>query len=272
MKHKTSLKLYPNQVAGHRNTVYIMEGTDQIYKLATETEHIFYIAAQKVPFLLDIIPKFYGPIIWTDEKPQIILQDVVHGYNKPCMIDIKLGKLLYDALHASPEKQQRMELLSSTTTTGTLGFRISGMQHYTKDGICITQSDKLYWRGLNAVDVPQIFHLFFEGFVALNLVIAELERIQEVIQNTCRLIGASLLICHEAVKTSVRWNVKLIDFAHSTVVQDAQEPGVMDGITTLINILKTKCGYPSCMFVIYCTFGPSPPGINMAIFDPLSNI
>ena len=43
------------------------------------------------------------------------------------MIDIKLGRILYDK-DTSEEKRLRMEQVSSDTTSGSLGFRICGMQ------------------------------------------------------------------------------------------------------------------------------------------------
>lgn len=45
----------------------------------------------------------------------------------PCILDIKIGKRLYDD-DATPEKKARMLLKSQNSTSSVLGFRICGMR------------------------------------------------------------------------------------------------------------------------------------------------
>lgn len=63
------------------------------------------------------------------EKPYIVLENILYGYNYPSVIDIKLGKLLTDDT-VSNEKRQRLAKVSKDTTSGSLGFRICGMKTF----------------------------------------------------------------------------------------------------------------------------------------------
>lgn len=46
---------------------------------------------------------------------------------QPCIMDMKIGRRLYDD-DATPEKTERMIKKSATSTSGSVGFRISGMR------------------------------------------------------------------------------------------------------------------------------------------------
>ncbi|ODV93481.1 hypothetical protein PACTADRAFT_52058 [Pachysolen tannophilus NRRL Y-2460] len=62
-----------------------------------------------------------------DNKQYILLENLLYGYNKPSILDIKLGSKLYDSF-ASDSKRQRLEKVSQETTSGSLNFRICGMK------------------------------------------------------------------------------------------------------------------------------------------------
>lgn len=57
----------------------------------------------------------------------VCLENILHGFTKPCILDLKMGGLLYDE-DASEEKRERMINHSITTTSGLLGLRICGMK------------------------------------------------------------------------------------------------------------------------------------------------
>ncbi|CCH62391.1 hypothetical protein TBLA_0H01030 [Henningerozyma blattae CBS 6284] len=62
-----------------------------------------------------------------DTKSYIVLENLLKGYSKPNIMDIKLGKILYDSTTASTEKMERLADVSANTTSGSLSFRICGM-------------------------------------------------------------------------------------------------------------------------------------------------
>ncbi|CAI8502312.1 hypothetical protein ACO0OL_002814 [Hanseniaspora opuntiae] len=63
----------------------------------------------------------------TSEAQYIVLENLLNGYKTPNVMDIKLGKILYDE-SASVDKKNRLIKVSSETTSGSLGFRICGMK------------------------------------------------------------------------------------------------------------------------------------------------
>lgn len=55
----------------------------------------------------------------------------MHGFTKPCILDLKMGSLLYDQ-EATEEKRKRMINHSLTTTSSSLGLRFSGLKVISK--------------------------------------------------------------------------------------------------------------------------------------------
>ncbi|KAH6605404.1 inositol polyphosphate multikinase [Trichoderma cornu-damae] len=59
----------------------------------------------------------------------VVLENASYGYKKANILDVKLGVRLW-ADDAPAEKKKRFDTISSQTTHGNLGFRISGMRVY----------------------------------------------------------------------------------------------------------------------------------------------
>lgn len=114
-----------------------------------------------------------------DGKVKIVLQNLYHGFSHPSILDIKLGKVLTDDT-VSTEKAQRLAKVSSTTTSGSLGFRICGMKLWGKDIQQLPQIypnmkdhvtsdndylsfDKFFGRSLTASTMEQAIHLYFSA-------------------------------------------------------------------------------------------------------------
>lgn len=57
----------------------------------------------------------------------LCLENVLHGFTRPCILDLKMGFLLYDN-EATEEKRKRMIHKFMTTTSGSLGLKISGLK------------------------------------------------------------------------------------------------------------------------------------------------
>lgn len=69
-----------------------------------------------------------------ENKQYLILNNCLHGFSQPSIMDIKLGSILYDS-NANADKVERMKKVSQQTTSGTLSFRIAGMKikdHFNK--------------------------------------------------------------------------------------------------------------------------------------------
>ena len=61
------------------------------------------------------------------EDECLCLENLSHGFKKPCVLDLKLGTQLYDD-NASEEKKVRLGAVAANTTSGPLGIRLTGFQ------------------------------------------------------------------------------------------------------------------------------------------------
>lgn len=129
-----------------------------------------------------------------DTELHIVLENATHGFTKPNVLDLKLGKQLWDE-KAKPEKRARLDKVAEETTSGSLGFRIAGMRTYKGEVVPEPEGDvaqyverlheggywtfnKMYGRAFSADNI-------MEGFEAFVLPggksPAELERARDVI-------------------------------------------------------------------------------------------
>lgn len=204
-----------HQVAGHKGSV-VAKG--MFAKPSSNQEIEFYQQLHKTDgdksddlgnLLLDWVPLFYGTLmenqlngsedisrhlhtiqssaqplpasVLPTDKQYILLSNLYEDFNKPSILDIKLGSKLTDEL-ASPEKAQRLQAVSNSTTSGSLSMRICGMKLYHRpeaptdfgstfpntDGISLVQDgddcylkfDKFFGRSLGPADVRPALELF----------------------------------------------------------------------------------------------------------------
>lgn len=224
-----------HRAAGHAGTL-----TDEdellVFKPALERELAFYQAVQEkmyaeegdadqgdgdVPFY-SWMPTFLGCL---DEGPEgtarrkyIVLENLLHGFSGPNVMDVKLGKVLYDE-DAPTEKRNRLAQVSRTTTSGSLGFRVCGMKlkrnamvaqvdpaHLEPDGDDYVFLNKHYGRTRTEHDIEDAFRLFFANDAlsserAKQLKRTFLQRLQllynTLLEEEVRMISCSLLFIYE---------------------------------------------------------------------------
>lgn len=130
----TAAAYFEHQVAGHNDIQLLSDG--KLAKPATKTELAFYIEAQneKHEKLRAFLPQFYGTTFLASASnpdeghvQHILIENILIDMNRPCLLDVKLGTILYDA-EASEEKRKKMERQAGTTTSGSTGVRICGMK------------------------------------------------------------------------------------------------------------------------------------------------
>ncbi|CCE62400.1 hypothetical protein TPHA_0C02470 [Tetrapisispora phaffii CBS 4417] len=160
-----------------------------------------------------------------NEKPFIVLENLLHGYSKPNIMDIKLGKILYDE-NASPEKKIRLQEVSDSTTSGSMGFRICGMKLQKNHLISTVSKDhfeldiiehdgenieyvflnKLYGRTRTPENIQEAFELYFTNNDLTEkrkkqLITMFWQRLQlfynTLLDEEIRLISSSLLFVYE---------------------------------------------------------------------------
>ncbi|KAG8217054.1 hypothetical protein J3R82DRAFT_4938 [Butyriboletus roseoflavus] len=104
----------------------------------------------------------------------LVLQNLLYGYRKPCVLDVKLGTVLYDD-DASEEKKARMIKKAAETTTLQTGVRLTGFQVYSNHSPDPIVYGKAYGYSLNAEQLQEGIGNFFPCSISLPLNNANLE-------------------------------------------------------------------------------------------------
>jgi 1D-myo-inositol-tetrakisphosphate 5-kinase/inositol-polyphosphate multikinase len=120
----------------------------------------------------------------TTDKEYIVLENLYHRFNRPSVLDIKLGSKLTDDETTTKEKIERLDKVSRTTTSGSLGFRICGMKSFVGEtdpvqppelfenmnNLAVSSSgpylefNKLYGRNLNTKIVSDAILYYFTSY------------------------------------------------------------------------------------------------------------
>ena len=175
--------------------------------------------AEKPVLGLDVTDHINSSV--SNEKVKIVLQNLYHGFSHPSILDIKLGKVLTDNT-VTPEKAHRLAKVSSTTTSGSLGFRICGMKLWGKDVEELPQIypnmkdhitndndylsfDKFFGRSLTDSTMEQAMHVFFSAIPAkhrLKVINRFHQRLQLLynclLDAEVRIFSGSLLFIYES--------------------------------------------------------------------------
>jgi broad specificity phosphatase PhoE len=146
----------------------------------------------------------------------LILENACHGFNKPHVLDVKMGYRQHND-DESQEKVQRKIERCKNSTSETMGIRLQGMQTYDSQLRKFVLRDKYYGRNLSEVDLKQCFEDFVQGFGRVAEIIAlQIESLQQSIRaTTWRFWGSSVLVVFDAESVSIAEKtamIKLIDF------------------------------------------------------------
>lgn len=219
----------------------------------------------------------YG--FWANNKPQkfIMLENLVCRYDRPCMLDLKMGQRQYGD-DSSTEKRKLLESRCANSTSSSLGFRICGTQVYQETTQTYVVHNKYYGRDLNVDGVQNELQFFFSNGAclrvdAVKLTLDKLKKLKSLLetQTVFSFYSCSLLLMYDGsysvnkVDDSIctrqeerklgtegsdseagfpdRVDVRLIDFAHVTNRVnidsiDHSDDGILFGLENLISILS----------------------------------
>ncbi|KAG6332882.1 hypothetical protein ID866_6207 [Astraeus odoratus] len=90
----------------------------------------------------------------------LVLENLTHGFHKPCILDVKLGTVLYDE-DAPQEKKERMIRVAKQTTSLTTGIRLTGFQVYANDHPDPLVIPKVYGKTIKPEQLPEGIARFF---------------------------------------------------------------------------------------------------------------
>ncbi|KAL3231607.1 Uncharacterized protein RNJ44_00142 [Nakaseomyces bracarensis] len=153
----------------------------------------------------------------------IVLNNIIHGFSKPNIMDIKLGAKLYDD-DASEDKKERMKRVSNMTTSGSLSFRICGMkiertvdtcsldkEHFAiepqNDDVTYLSVNKMFGRTRTKENIKEAIEFFFDNHRLSQLRKYKLyqqfwQRLQllynTLLDTEARFISSSLLFVYES--------------------------------------------------------------------------
>ncbi|ANQ09645.1 Uncharacterized protein PCOAH_00038820 [Plasmodium coatneyi] len=183
--------------------------------------------------------------------PHIVLEDLVYGFKRPCVLDIKMGKR-QRKIGASLEKRKRQVEKSFKTTSHSLGFRLCGCQHYNKVNDKLFYKDKYWGRNLTKENIPwAIRNWFWNGILLYDelipLLLEKLHRFFNCIMELrhYRFWSSSLLWVFDGGLTDQKarsnsLDIRMIDFANTIYLQD--NPSVDDeyifGLKNLIHSMQ----------------------------------
>ncbi|KAI8342797.1 hypothetical protein BC941DRAFT_413863 [Chlamydoabsidia padenii] len=168
---------FENQVAGHDNLLQLSTNDLMVLKPSIQQEREFYEGSLQYEDFMEWIPECYGTLrASTDKEMQLLnngqdiatlqtdaltsgspivdsadgdehlcLENILSGFTRPCIMDIKLGYKIYEDT-ADEAKRIKMIKNAKGTTIESLGLRISGMKTFDSVQRHYTSYPKQYGR------------------------------------------------------------------------------------------------------------------------------
>jgi hypothetical protein len=251
-----------HQAAGH-DSIFVGTEAGVVYKQANDGENEFYNEISSDAQWQRFVPRYYGvgtasalDASASSGKSRILkLQDLTYGFQRPCVMDIKIG-LSTVAEDATEPKRRIAHEKDLNTTTHWLALRICGLQVF--DGTAYQSRDKEWGKSLDSNAFRDGLRLFFNPTNAPTLnesarrrLTSCLTQVDEIlqfmrVQRKYRLYASSLLFVYEGAsptETAVEAHpvVRMIDMAH--VFPLRADDGVGDngycvGLENLVAALK----------------------------------
>lgn len=257
------LKLFPFQAAGH-GQVLVSEDDKILIKPCIKSEVDFYKTCNDNITLYNWIPKNFGEwmpssrdieginpiaesVAFSLTGKAIILENILYQMETPCVMDIKLGKQLW-ADDAPLEKRKRLDAVSRSTTSGSLGFRITGILSWDRTNNTYIKRSTAWGKTLTDSDVVEGLNDFFvscsltqkarlvESFLNL-LKLFEVDLSESYIE----LKSSSILFVYDYSSLNPTYHcesnvvLKLIDLAHSRWTKNTIDHNTLIGVKNLIH-------------------------------------
>jgi len=193
-------------------------------------------------------PEFFGLVQFSPDTPAyIFMEDATTGCKKPAVLDIKIGKQTY-LPNSRPEKIKNMGAKDASTTSATLGQRLTGYNYFTSDG----KSNKVLKEATFSISTLEDYmrHLrqFFNDGRALRTdvienclpILRDLLAWKESPACTQSYYSSSILFVYDASNPEKHGTAKLIDMANIMPTPEGEtDENFNFGLRKLIELLET---------------------------------
>uniref|UniRef100_A0A914KMH8 Kinase n=1 Tax=Meloidogyne incognita TaxID=6306 RepID=A0A914KMH8_MELIC len=199
--------------------------------------------------LAKFLPRFYGCRsikLYEKDSPKEFLQleDITYPFEKPCIMDIKIGKVTYDP-DATEEK--RIKEQSKCPFQEILGFRILGYRIHTETEFY--SKDRVWGRERTLENLQQAFEEYLiqarpvQAPDILDRFIERLKSIQDwfLHQKMLHFYASSLLFVYEGhSQLPSIVDVRMIDFSHVFSVESKSQldENYIHGLLKIIEIFQ----------------------------------
>ncbi|XP_057534180.1 inositol polyphosphate multikinase beta-like [Amaranthus tricolor] len=280
------LKIPDHQVAGHQalrgQLGPQIDESGRFYKPLQQDERgsrelAFYEAlnsSSKVKKqILGFFPAFYGTQILEASDgsglhPHLVLHDVVSGYVKPCIMDIKIGSRTWYP-QASEDYVAKCLRKDRGSTSVPLGFRISGLQIYQGEKPGYWKPDKKQIQKYTVQDVRPVLNKFVSSipssssdcdpdralahdvYGGLSGILRQLKELKSWFetQTDYHFYSCSILLIYDGESETKGGNpqstIKLIDFAHVFDGDGVIDHNFLGGLCSLIKFIAESSTPPS---------------------------
>ena len=173
--------------------------------------------------LRPFLPQYNGTYEYSN-MTYLILENIIRTYEKPCVIDIKLGRITYDE-EATQEKIERQ--INKFQPASEIGFQLLGWKVYSHKEQTYIYHDKQCARSLTKDELVHGMANFFganerDHRAIVRAVLVRLIDLYEIMSKQFEFvfIASSILIVYDGTirddydEQSIRVDVRLVDFAH----------------------------------------------------------
>ncbi|OMJ83882.1 hypothetical protein SteCoe_15110 [Stentor coeruleus] len=232
----------PDQAGGHAGSL-IARG-DKLLKRVGPAEFKFYTSLfdeeNKDEDLIELrkfVPKYFE-VEQIEGKDYLVLENLLTDYDHPNILDCKIGKVTWTPDH-NERKTADQKKKAETTTTGSLGFRISGLVVKDEHGAVVESFAKE--EGFYGIS-PENIHEFFKKIVG-----EDKKQVKKFIRQTGKIIDwfkkqRSKIFFTASVfyvfGKNGKSQTRFIDFAHVYDAHGKEDENVIQGLESVVEIWK----------------------------------
>jgi len=244
---RTGIEIFGHQAAGHAGNL-LKEG-NTILKRYSEREFRFYEVLKRFPRIYAFFPSYHGRTMKVNKETglvdhYIILEDLTAGMQKPCIMDLKMGRFTCEPT-APAKKKIEQTTLDKLSTSDQLGFRICGIRTFQADKDNYIVRDKAWGMTVKIAQMEAALRTFFhngERFrdELIGPLVSQLQNTLEWFkaQKIFRFFGSSVLVIYDGGSEKNTMKVKMVDFAHTCRIRDGgKDDSYKFGLYTLIDVM-----------------------------------